>query len=349
MDLTMQHIADMLKISKSTVSRALSGDRRVKPETRDKVLRLARELNYHPNPLASGLARRKSNIIGVITPFAPRSLSDPFYLEFVGGIGDYAMTRGYSLLLSPTYGRSAGQDAGSTHVEMTEVHRVDGLILTEPRVDDERIEYLKANGVPFVFLGMPPRGEDIPWVDGDNVGGVRLAIDHLVSLGHSRIAFIAGPPDQTAAARRLSGYKKSLAANGIECDERLIFPGDFTEAGGYEAGRLIAGVFRERGITAVFASNDVTAIGAIRALKEAGLRVPEDVAVVGFDGIHLGHYIDPPLTTVRQPIYEMGRAACRLLIDMADKEPAGEMHVVFPLELVVGKSCGAHLAAQRYG
>lgn len=346
MDLTMQHIADMLKISKSTVSRALSGDRRVKPETREKVLKLARELNYRPNPLASGLARRRSNIIGVITPFAPRSLSDPFYLEFVGGIGDYAMTRGYSLLLSPTYEQRAGRDAGSTHVEMTEVHRVDGLILTEPRVDDERIEYLRANGVPFVFLGTPPQGEDVPWVDGDNVGGVRLAIDHLVSLGHSRIACIAGSPDQTAAARRLAGYRQGLAAHGIDYDESLVFPGDFTEAGGYEAGRRIAEAWRERGITAVFASNDVMAIGAIRALKESGLRVPEDVAVVGFDGIHLGHYIDPPLTTVRQPIYEMGRAACRLLIDLADKRPVNEIHVVFPLELVIGKSCGAHLAAQ---
>jgi LacI family transcriptional regulator len=332
----MQDLAEWLKISKSTVSRALAGDPRVSSETRARVQHLARELNYRPHSAASGLARRRTNVIGLVIPFAPRSLSDPFFLEFVGGIGDYAVTKGFSILLSSPRASQGGPSGSTTFAEIVSSRRVDGLILTEPRITDERVDFLKERGIPFVFLGNPGRNSDVCWVDGDNEAGVEMAVDYLVSLGHRNIACIAGPPDQTATFRRLEGYRAALARHGIPHDESRIAQGDFTEPGGYRATMDI--LDRNTGVTAVFASNDMMAIGAINAARQRGLRVPQDLSVVGFDGIALGAYVTPALTTVTQPIYRLGQAAAELLIRLVERQSPSERHVLFPLTLTVRES-----------
>lgn len=338
---TMQDLAQWLKISKSTVSRALAGDPRVSKETRARVQQLARELNYHPHSAASGLAKRRTNVIGLVIPFAPRSLSDPFFLEFVGGIGDYAITKGFSILLSSP---RASQDEPAGNTAFTKIvssHRVDGLILTEPRVTDERVDFLKERDIPFVFLGNPGRNSDVCWVDCDNEAGVELAVDHLVSLGHRDIACIAGPPDQTATFRRLEGYRAALQRHGIPYDESHVAQGDFTEPGGYRA--MMDILDRSPGVTAVFASNDMMAIGAISAARQRGFRVPQDLSVVGFDGIALGAYVTPALTTVTQPIYRLGQAAAELLIKLIERQTPAERHVLFPLTLTVRESSARKL------
>ena len=336
MPVTMQDLAQWLKISKSTVSRALAGDPRVSSETRARVQHLARELNYHPNTAASGLARRRTNVIGLVIPFAPRSLSDPFFLEFAGGIGDYAITKGFSILLSSPRASDGQSASGMTFSRIVSARRVDGLILTEPKVADERVDYLKERDIPFVFLGNPGRNDEVCWVDGDNRAGVEMAVDHLVSLGHRHIACIAGPPDQTATHRRLEGYRSALQRHGIPYDESYVAQGDFTEPGGYRA--MMDVLDRSPRVTAVFASNDMMAIGALNAAKQRGLAVPGDLSVVGFDGIALGAYVTPALTTVTQPIYRLGQAAAELLIKLVERQTPANRHVLFPLTLSVRES-----------
>ncbi|MGE5585971.1 MAG: LacI family DNA-binding transcriptional regulator [Bacillota bacterium] len=345
MPVTMQDLAHWLKISKSTVSRALAGDPRVSCETRARVQHLARELNYHPNTAASGLARRRTNVIGLVIPFAPRSLSDPFFLEFVGGIGDFAITKGFSILLSSPKASQDGSGSDTTFSKIVSSRRVDGLILTEPKVADERVDFLKERDIPFVFLGNPGRNSDIYWVDGDNKAGVEMAVDHLVALGHRDIACIAGPPDQTATFRRLEGYRAALGRHGIPYDGSRIAEGDFTEPGGYRA--MMDILDRSPGITAVVGSNDMMAIGAMNAARQRGLRVPEDLSVVGFDGIALGAYVTPALTTVTQPIYRLGQAAAELLIKLVERHIPAERHVLFPLTLTVRESSARRQGAAR--
>jgi len=324
----------MLKLSKSTVSRALSGDPRVAEDTRARVASLARHMGYTPNPTARALATRRTNTIGLAVPWAPRSLSDPFYLEFLGAAGDEAMRSGYSLFLSTPDGDGAG--AVRAHAELADPRRIDGMILTEPRANDERIALLQSVGLPFVVLGVVP-DPLVSWISGDNTTGARDAVDYMISLGHTRIACITGPPDQTASDARFEGYRLAMSGAGLPLDRNIIEAGDFTQSGGYSAMHAIIG---SRGVpSAVFACNDVMALGAMRALREAGLAVPSDVSVVGFDGISMAEYVDPPLATVKQPIQELGRMAVQVLIGRMSGE-GGPAHCILPVQFQPRDSVG---------
>ncbi len=334
MSTTLQDIADMLRLSKSTVSRALSGDPRVAEDTRARVAALARHMGYTPNPTARALATRRTNTIGLVVPWAPRSLSDPFYLEFLGAAGDEAMRSGYSLFLSAPDGDGAG--AVRAHAELADPRRIDGMILTEPRASDERITLLHSVGLPFVVLGVAP-DPDVSWISGDNTAGARDAVDYLIGLGHTRIACITGPPDQTASDARFEGYRLAMSGAGLPLDRNIIEAADFTQSGGYSAMNVVIG---SRGApSAVFACNDVMALGAMRALREAGLAVPADVSVVGFDGISMAEYVDPPLATVKQPIQELGRMAVQILIGRMSGG-GGPAHCTLPVEFQPRDSVG---------
>jgi DNA-binding LacI/PurR family transcriptional regulator len=331
---TLQDIADMLKLSKSTVSRALSGDPRVAEGTRARVASLAGHMGYTPNPTARALATRRTNTIGLAVPWAPRSLSDPFYLEFLGAAGDEAMRNGYSLFLSTPDGDGPG--AVRAHSELADPRRIDGMILTEPRANDERISFLRRVELPFVVLGVASDPE-VSYITGDNTAGARDAVDYLISLGHTRIACITGPPDQTASDARFEGYRLAMCSAGLPIDRNIMAAGDFTQSGGHSAMRAII----DSGWvpSAVFACNDVMALGAMRALREAGLAVPADVSVVGFDGISMAEYVDPPLATVKQPIQELGRTAVQILIGRMSGE-GGPAHCVLPVEFQPRDSVG---------
>lgn len=344
MSTTLQDIADMLRLSKSTVSRALSGDPRVAEDTRARVAALARHMGYTPNPTARALATRRTNTIGLVVPWAPRSLSDPFYLEFLGAAGDEAMRSGYSLFLSAPDGDGAG--AVRAHAELADPRRIDGMILTEPRASDERITLLHSVGLPFVVLGVAP-DPDVSWISGDNTAGARDAVDYLIGLGHTRIACITGPPDQTASDARFEGYRLAMSGAGLPLDRNIIEAADFTQSGGYSAMNVVIG---SRGApSAVFACNDVMALGAMRALREAGLAVPADVSVVGFDGISMAEYVDPPLATVKQPIQELGRMAVQILIGRMSGG-GGPAHCTLPVEFQPRDSVGpARIGANATG
>lgn len=330
---TMQDIAELAGVSKSTVSRALADDPRVSEKTKAEIRAIAAKLRYQPNTMASGLARKRSHILGLVIPESPRSISDPFYLEFIGGVGDYAITRGYSLLFS-TFRPSGLDEAG--HILLAENNRVDGLILTEPLVKDDRISYLKERSIPFIFLGKSGDSPDLLWVNGDNVEGAKTGTEHLIQRGHTQIACIAGSQRLMHGVERLTGYKKALQDAGIALDHDLIKEADFTEESGYRAMAELLSLSPRP--TAAFACNDLMAIGAIGAIQAAGLQVPDDIAVVGFDGIRLGQYTSPSLTTISQPIYQMGFAAAEMLIKTILGESIDEPHLSIPLDLVIRAS-----------
>lgn len=338
---TMADLARRAGLSKSTISRALAGDPRVNPQTRARVEALARELGYEFHPLASGLATNRTYTIGLGIPSPPRSFSNPFYLEFAGGVGDCALNQGYTLFFAQNediLARTGGR-------RRTVAALADGYILTEPEVGDPRIERLIEMGKPFVFLGSVRPGDDsswkddaVVWTEADNVQGCKEVVQHLIQLGHRRIACITGTERHVATHNRLQGYKEALSEAGIPLDDELIETGDFTEEGGYQAARRLLG--RRPDVTAIFASNDLMAFGALHAARERGLNVPRDISVAGFDGITTFRYSTPQLTTAEQPIYELGQAAAKLLIDQIQGNKLTEQHVLFPCKLRVGDSTG---------
>ena len=376
---TMSDVAAAASVSKSTVSRALSGDSRVKYETRVRIMRIAQELGYTPSFSATALARGRTWMIGVATPGTPRGFSDPFYLEFLGGLGDGAIRAGYNLLIaapSPDEeapGGSALMEAAAAAATETGARAaadkeasaagfagrsrgmdlrgiiaqgaVDAVALTEPAENDPRLAVLRQYGVPFAFLGTCEENgreaEGVSFVDGDNVGGARTAVAHLIALGHRRIACVTGAAGLVSTRHRLEGYRQAMAAAGLPVDERWIVDGESTKAGGRRAmeNLLAMGLGRDaEAPTAVFAANDVMAIGALLAAREAGLRVPDDVSIVGFDGIPMAEVVDPPLTTVQQPIYELGRKLADVILTLLEAERRKEAPVlqeIVPCRLVV--------------
>lgn len=329
MKVSMAEIARQCGVSKATVSRALADDPRVKPETKQYIKEVARRFNYEPHPIASNLARRRTGTIGVVFPGAPRTIADPFFLEYLNGVSSVLFEHGYSMLL-PQVSR---ENAASTITQLLAPGRVDGVVLTEPRVEDERIEILQKNGMPFVFLGQT-NVPDVAWVDGDNEGGAYLAVAELYEWGHRRIAVITGEQRLVAAQNRLQGYVRALKDFGLPLDQDLIWQADFTREGAYRAvrARLQNGGLKA---TAAFASNDLMAIGAIQALQEAGIRVPEDFSVIGFDGVEVGRYLTPPLTTVQQPISELGQQVAYALLDQLEKgKKRAARQITLPVRLV---------------
>lgn len=349
---TMADLARRAGLSKSTISRALSGDPRVKPETRKLVEELARRLNYQPHPLAKGLARKRTYTLGLAIPSPPRSFSNPFYLEFIGGVGDYAITKGYTLFFT----RTSEIVSHPSQARSAATSLADGYILTEPELDDPRVALLQARKKPFVFLGRlsaaeearapglhrppadrPPEHEaDAVWVEGDNVAGAQLVVEHLLSLGHRQIGCIAGSPEQVATHNRVAGFKKALAMAGLAPDEAPVVFADFTEEGGRRAADELLETAPH--VTAIFASNDLMAIGAIHALRARGKRVPEEISVAGFDGISAARFVTPRLTTAAQPIYQLGETAARLLIDLIEGVKLERRHVSLPCTLLMGES-----------
>lgn len=328
MKITMAELAKKCGYSKATISRALADDPRVKPETKALILEMAERYDYQPHMVASNLAKRRTKTIGLMFPKAPRTIADPFFLEYLQGVSETLFEQGYSLLIPQV----RQQNVTETISQLVAHGRVDGIILTEPRLEDERIGLLQKSGVPFVFLGSTICKE-VSWVDGDNRQGAFEAVRTLGDLGHRRIAVITGEPGLISTHKRLLGYEDGLASLGLKRDEDLIWPGDFTRQGGYDAVFSHLSQIKSFDVTAIFACNDLMAIGAIQALKEAGLKIPADVSVMGFDGIEVGKYLTPPLTTVQQPVFRLGQEVAKVLLRQIGQklEP---MQLTLPVSIV---------------
>lgn len=337
---TLEEVAKLAGVSRSTVSRVVNQHPNVRPEVRERVWEVIRKTGYQPHAAARSLATRRTRVIGLIIPQAVTTLfTDPYFPILIRGIADACNAHNYHLMLSLFSRRRVQESRARQDLLYQQVLRsryLDGVVVSSAPLDDLIFPRLLEDGVPFVLIGRYSH-ERASYVDVDNVVGARMAVEHLLRLGHERVATITGPLNMCAGQDRLEGYRQALAARGIPVDEDLIAEGDFTEQGGQAAMRRLL----PHRPTAVFAASDMMAVGAIKVLREAGLRVPEDVAVVGFDDIPLASMVEPPLTTVRQPIEQLGSMAVELLVSLMENPGEETVHrVVLPTELVIRASCG---------
>lgn len=338
---TLEEIAKAAQVSKSTVSRVLNNEPRVSDQTRQRVWKVMRELDFHPNTAARALAGRRSYIIGLVIqrPFGTLS-PDPYFSMLLGVIAAACEERGYYLMLS-----LMPFNTPDTYGKIVRGGHLDGLIVYYSTTNDVFIDRLYRDKLPFVLIGRHLTRNDIYHVDVDNVNGAAQVAHHLAALGYMHIATITGPSYAVSGVDRREGFITGLHECGLDCPPEFVQEGDYTELGGYQAMvRLLAMPTRPQ---AVFAANDTMAVGAIRAICSAGLRVPEDIAIVGFDDMPFAATFAPPLTTVRQSANDMGKTAVTILLDqlLSDHARSGGTAIpwqkVLPVELIVRESCGS--------
>lgn len=331
---TLEEVAKLAGVSRSTVSRVINEHPHVRSETRDKVWEAIQDSGYQPHAAARSLVTNRTQIIGLVIPEAVTTIfTDPFFPLLIRGIAGICNSREYHLMLSLFSGQTKRE---SLYRRVLRGGYVDGVIVASAMLEDPLLSRLLQDKMPFISVSRYP-DEEVSYVDVDNAGGARMATEHLLRLGHQRIATITGPLGMMAGQERLKGYRQALTLRGLPVDEALIIEGDFTEDGGKAAMRQLLA----KEPTAVFAASDMMAIGAMKAIKEAGLRVPDDVAVVGFDDLPLSSVVEPALTTVRQPIERMGTMSAEVLISLIEQETESPQHLVLPTQLVVRSSCGS--------
>lgn len=312
MAVTLKDIAKTLDISVTTVSRALAGYDDVSAETKQRVEAVAAELGYHPNMTARRLQKQRTDTLGFIMPTIGPRFADPFFSEFIAGIGNEAAIHEYDLLVS-THAPDSEEEY-KAYEKATRGGWVDGLLVVRTRENDRRIQLLYQHDFPFVAFGRTDDDLDFPYVDEDCKAGMRLLVQHLVDLGHRRIGFITPPSGLMFGRYRLQGFYDTMADNGLSIEPACIVEGDMTQRGGAESvGHLLS---VEPRITAVISGNDLMAIGAISRIQQQGLIVGKGISIVGFDDIPTAAFVNPPLTTIRQPIYDIGRQTCAMLIEM---------------------------------
>jgi LacI family transcriptional regulator len=327
--MTIEEIAQLAGVSKTTVSRVLNNKPDVNKVTREAILKIIADYDFQPNAFAKAVSLQKSHSIGLIIPYeADYIFSNPFYIEVLRGVSTEVNHRGY--YLSICYPKD------HNYVDMYKQKRVDGYILMSPgSYHSHIIESLKEVKAPFISTAQIPDYKDMISVDVDNYKGGRMLTEYLVGLGHKEIAYI-GKLSVTSSTDRLHGYQDILKENGIHLNDNMV---KISKAGTSHSGYdIMKELLNEnQAITAVFAASDVMTGGVIKAIKEAGLRVPEDISVVGFDDIPNSEYADPPLTTIKQPAFEKGVEATRMLIDLIAEGIQPESKIL-DLELIVRKS-----------
>ena len=320
---TLEEVAARAGVGRGTASRVINGGDKVSERARQAVEQAIEELGYVPNAAARALVTRRTNTVAlVIAESEERVFGEPFFAGIIRGIGGALSESGRQLVLLFA---QASQRRGDLEQYLTRQH-VDGVLLLSLHDDDELPDRVRAQGVPVVVGGRPSGGHSVGFVDVDNVQGAELAVAHLVERGRQRIATIAGPADMVAGSSRLHGYVAGLAAADRALDERLVARGDFGQASGEQAMRAL--LARMPDLDAVFCANDLMAAGALRALSDAGRKVPQDVAVVGFENAPIAASTTPPLTTVHQSPEVMGRAMVEMLLASSrvpGEAPAGRM------------------------
>ncbi len=334
---TLEEIGKLAGVSRSTVSRVINNHPNIRPNVRERVQQVIAETGYQPNSAARSLVSNRSRIIGLFMPSVLRSaFTDPYYPQIIQAISHACNQNDYivSLFLSQTV-----EEESKMIQRIVGSGVIDGLIITAEHTDTSFIPTLQAYDIPFVQIGRPhdTTKDDISYIDVDNYAGAHYATSHLIQQGHRRIAQIATIYN-TAGVDRDRGYRQALVERGIAVDEELIEVGDFSETSGYEAmQRLLL-----KKPTAVFVQSDSMAIGALRALHEVNIQVPQDVAIVGFDDLPSASQLSPSLTTIRQPIYRTGTLAVETLIDILNTSKEPVRRIVLPVELVIRSSSMAN-------
>ncbi len=340
--MNLEDIAKKAGVSRSTVSRVINDDPNVSKRTRERVLAVIAQENFHPNAAARTLVTRRTEVIGVVIP-TPENIfftDNSYFPMLLAGLGEATRERNYALLL--WLGEVTDNDERLIN-KISNHHLMDGLVIAS--LDSRHPLYLRLADLrrPFVMIDKPmSRTEQISYVSIDNVRAGELATEHLIRLGRRRIAHITGQMTTSDGYERFLGYKQALERHGLPFDEQLVHYGYFGRAAGYEgAKQLFAGK-----PDAVFAAGDTIAIGVLQAAHEARLRVPHDIALVGVDDIDVARTAIPQLTTVRQPVQRKGAAAAQTLIDLIEGKVSGPQHVLLPIELVIRGSCGALTGSQ---
>jgi LacI family transcriptional regulator len=331
---TLKDVAHLAKVSVVTASNVLNHRHNVSQETRERVMNAVTRTGYTANIVAKGLAGGRTNTLGVLIP----DLATQYMGEIVLGVSDEVRRAGMEMLIST---------ALDTNRERNQLHFLqgitDGLILILPHTDDDEIQIAGQDGKPIIMIDHRGSTIKLPAVDTDNYAGGRMATEHLLGLRHERIGFISGLYEASLA--RLRGYKEALVNAGLPFDNDLVVEGNFLQPGGFAATNQLLSLAKPP--TAIFASNDLTAFGALEAIKEHGLRVPKNISVIGFDDIPMASQVFPPLTTVRQPLAEMGRAAVRMMIaKLRGVEPPSQ-RITLTTELVLRGTTRDRLADSK--
>jgi LacI family transcriptional regulator len=348
---TIADVADRANVSTATVSRVLAGQGRARPETRERVFTAARELGYRPSGVARSLRQRATRTLGLIVT----DIENPFFPQLVRAVEDAARDQGYAILLCNA---ADDPERESGYLDLLVDRWVDGVVIAASSLGGRHREWLADAPLPIVLVNSVDQEIDLPSIASDNRAGGALAAGHLTGLGHRRFGLIAAPARNVDAADRLAGARDALRAAGIDDAAVQVATGEAGVAGGERAAAEI--LDRDPTVTALTAYNDLMAIGAMRAIRAAGLRIPADVSVVGFDDVDLAAYVDPPLTTISQSTAEMGHwAVDRLTRELANRQAArgagGEVgaeagvgpeaeqgvdHVMLPVRLVIRGSSG---------
>ncbi len=327
---TIYTVAKQAGVSIATVSRVLTNSNKVRPATREKVLRTMEEMGYHPNVAARRLALQTSGTIAMLFP----DLSGPYYSMVISGVDQEASRHDYTLLIYGTHEKTA---SAGRFMQLL-ASKVDGFIIMTRTLEEHHLAHLSRQRIPFVMLGLQHPTLHCDSVMVDNRGGAYNAVLHLAGHGHRRIAFIGGPEDSSAHHERLQGYQDAMQTAGLPVEPGLHVSGRFL----YEGGRLAAEKLLSLADkpTAIFSANDEMAMGVLDIANSHGIKVPDQLAVVGFDDIQAAAYTRPPLTTMRQPMKRLGEVAAQLLLYRLSDRNAPLRHEVFSSQLIIRQSCG---------
>lgn len=311
---TIKDIAKNAGVSVTTVSRALNGYSDVNEKTRQKIIKIAEELNYSPNTLARGLVMNQSKTIGLLVSGMDRSsVKDNFTFEVLTGVNECISERGYDLVLFST---TTTKQREKTYSQLCRERRVDGAILSGIKIDDPYLKEVVESNIPCVLIDIPIQSETVGYVTTDNVFGAKKAVRYLIEQGHKNIALINGHDQAFVSKQRLKGYIEALEEANLSVNEKWIISGDFTEDIAQEKSLELLKQFQE--ITAIFCASDLMALGVLKSAKTLGIEVPSQLSVIGYDNILLASYTTPTLSTIAQNIIELGYQGSNLLIDMLE-------------------------------
>jgi DNA-binding LacI/PurR family transcriptional regulator len=327
---TIRDVARQAGVSPATVSRWMNGRLVVKPSTAERISAAVKQLRYVPSLVARTLVTKESRTIGLLLA----DISNPFFAALARAVEDAAQERGYAVIVCNS---DSNPEKEAGYIRLLNRKYIDGILFLSNSPGGSGLKAALKEEIPIVVVDEAIEGVKAPGVFTDNVQGAYDAVTHLIHLGHRRIGHVTGPPVYSTPLR-LHGYRRALEDNGLPFDSALVRVADFQTEGGRRAARMLLNLPQRP--TAIFAGNDLMALGAIQAAWEAGLRVPEDLAIVGFDDIPLASAFVPPLTTVAQPLTDMGRVAVDMLVRRIEGKPA-RRRVILPCTLRVRQSCGA--------
>lgn len=330
----LEHIAKLAGVSKSTVSRVINNQPNVSERTRQRVLEIIREINYRPNQAARALVTQQTRVLSIVIPQAlAATFVDPYFPALIQSITLTANLHNYAIML--WIGNSA-EEEDRYRDRILNHGFFDGVIVASAVDGDPLLTRLVEANLPYVLIGPPPPRIKY-FVDVDNRSGASEGVSHLLKLGRRRVGIITGPMNMGAARTRYLGYVDALEKAGLPLDETLVVRGNYDESSGYSAMKILLA----RGVDGVFCSSDTMAMGALRAIGESGRRIPEDIALVGFDDMPFAATTNPPLTTVHQPFQELGMRATELLISLIEGEPYPTTQTLLKAHLVIRRTCGA--------